>query len=291
MSTKAIHQIKVPVKNPKDPRGISFEKYPILHPHEILSYLWDEVGVRVPEAEVAEYWQHARAVQEPWAINSPGTDKHIPIGLHGDSAKLWTQVKFEKVTAICLNICHFRPRSVRHSRYLMFSCPTASLYKNRTLNTVWRRLCWSLEACFDGVHPVTGVGGKPLSAHDQARAGQPLTKSGAVFAVCELRGDWEYHRDTFRTTASWQGIQVCYRCPATSKLVNQEQGLLYFNHGQDSTWESQEFGLESFISRRLKDNNLCSLAAPFLCLDWMVVMFCKVHCMFFNGLRYKNNSI
>lgn len=209
----------------------------------------------MPESDVAEYWRHVWEVQEPWAMNCPATAKHIPIGLHGDAAKLWTQWKFEKVTAITLNVCHFRPRSIRCSRFLLFSCPHAKMVKNRTLNAVWKRLVWSLEACFDGVNPQTGFGGKPLTPHDQERAKHPLTRSGAKFAVCELRGDWEWHRGVWRTTASWQANDVCFRCPCVAK--GGIPGNLYFAHGEGCAW-SAEFNLQEFVSQRLRDNNLCS---------------------------------
>ena len=144
---EAIHEVRVPVKNEKAPHGMCFQKFPILHPHEILSYLWDEVGIVVPESEIAKYWHTAWQLGEPWATSSPASDKHIPVGLHGDSARLWSQNKFEKITAIHLNIVHFRPCSVRFSRWCLFSCPTHLLFKNRTLNVVWKRLTWSVRKC------------------------------------------------------------------------------------------------------------------------------------------------
>lgn len=131
------------VRNKKSPTGFSVETYPILHPHRIISFLMDHVQINVCKAEVAEYWQHARRMGEQWAVNHPSPGDHIPLGLHGDSARLWTQCTFEKYTAISFNILHFRPKSVRYSRFVVFSIPTAKLFKNRTLNSVWRRLAWS----------------------------------------------------------------------------------------------------------------------------------------------------
>ena len=256
---EAIHEVRVPVKNEKAPHGMCFQKFPILHPHEILSYLWDEVGIVVPESEVATYWHTAWQHGEQWATSSPASDKHIPVGLHGDSARLWSQNKFEKITAIHLNIVHFRPRSVRFSRWCLFSCPTHLLFKNRTLNVVWKRLTWSLESAFEGLHPMTGVGGKPLSPHEQRCAGQPLSRSGAKWALTELRGDWEFHVQTWRPKASWQANRVCFKCPALAKST--QPGYLYWNHhGEEGGWESEEYGLTGFIAHALKDKNLCTLA-------------------------------
>ena len=289
---EAIHEVRVPVKNEKAPHGMCFQKFPILHPHEILSYLWDEVGIVVPESEIAKYWHTAWQRGEPWATSSPASDKHIPVGLHGDSARLWSQNKFEKITAIHLNIVHFRPCSVRFSRWCLFSCPTHLLFKNRTLNVVWKRLTWSLESAFEGLHPMTGVGGKPLSQHEQSCAGQPLSRSGAKWALTELRGDWEFHVQTWRPRASWQANRVCFRCPALAK--SSQPSYLYWNHhGEECGWESEEYGLAGFMAQALKDTNLCTLAnyklSSFCCLvfamfqlgyPWglLVIMFLEGHC-------------
>ena len=244
------------MKNEKARNGISLAQFPIIHPHRILSYIWDEVGIEISPSEIESYWKHARGHKEPWAIHHPASSCHVPIGLHGDSARLWTQYQFEKVTGVFLNIVPFRPRSVRHSRFLVFSCPTAMLLKNRTLNSVWRRLAWSFEACYHGVNPEVGVGGVPLTGNDLSRAGSPLTRSGQAFALAELRGDWEWHRDTWRPTASWQSNVICFKCPAVARG---DTPYLYYNYGEQCRWLQEEFGLEQFIARRLKENNLCAL--------------------------------
>ncbi|CAL1139825.1 unnamed protein product, partial [Cladocopium goreaui] len=253
-----------------------FQKFPILHPHEILSYLWDEVGIVVPESEIAKYWHTAWQRGEPWATSSPASDKHIPVGLHGDSARLWSQNKFEKITAIHLNIVHFRPCSVRFSRWCLFSCPTHLLFKNRTLNVVWKRLTWSLESAFEGLHPMTGVGGKPLSQHEQSCAGQPLSRSGAKWALTELRGDWEFHVQTWRPRASWQANRVCFRCPALAKST--QPSYLYWNHhGEECGWESEEYGLAGFMAHALKDTNLCPLLTLSMFRHPSILRWCTMH--------------
>ena len=256
--SKETHDITVPIKNEKAPLGISFKKYPILDPHEILSYLWDEVGVEVSQSELSKYWSHAWEVGEEWACRCGASEQHVPIGLHGDAARLWSQNKFEKVVAISLNVCHFRPRCVRFSRWVVFSCNHHEVYKNRTFNAVWRRIIWSLEAAFDGLHPTRGFGGKALTRKQQARAGQPLSRRGTKWALCELRGDWEWHVQVWRPTASWQGINVCFKCPAVAK--GNDPRNLYWNHGEECAWHSEEFGLDQFVARRLKDRNLCGPA-------------------------------
>ena len=160
------------------------------------------------------------------------------------------------MVAVWLNVVLFRPRSVRHSRFLLFTCPDALMVKNRTLNRVWRRLAWSLNFAFDGINPTIGESGRPLTGDDLLRAGKPLTSSGRKFSLCELRGDWEWHRDIWRPTATWKSIKICFRCPALSKGPRQD---LYHNI-DDCRWKDETFNLEQFIARRLKDKQLCILS-------------------------------
>ena len=202
--------------------------YPIIHPHRILTYLFDHVGLQISSSDVRAFWEHSRSVGEPWSLQSPCTSSHIPLGIHGDAARLWTQYKHEKVVAVWMNIVHFRPLSSRHSRFLLFSVPNAVMVKNRTLNRVWRRLVWSFEAAFSGINPTLGEGGRPLHGADAARAGTPITSS----------------------------INTCFKCPAQ---IKGDPSLLYHTIGPDCGWIHQEFSLEEFISQRLKDRQLCSL--------------------------------
>ena len=260
-----IETIRLPVKDPKAQRGVAVESFPILHPHRVLTYLFDDVGITIPEEDVRRYWQHAKSVQEPFAINAPDTctDSHIPIGIHGDAARLWTQVTFEKLVGITMNLTLFRPKSVRHSRFMLFTIPVAKLYKNRTLNYVWERLCWSFDAAFAGYNPEKGPRGSRLVGRHLARAGQPLTKGFHKFCVTEYRGDWEWHRDVWRPYASWQATKVCFKCPA---VVSGDPGPSYLYHNTggpnegECQWVREEFSLQTFIARSLREKNLCHLA-------------------------------
>ncbi len=260
-----IETIRLPVKDPKAQRGVAVESFPILHPHRVLTYLFDDVGITIPEEDVRRYWQHAKSVQEPFAINAPDTctDSHIPIGIHGDAARLWTQVTFEKLVGITMNLTLFRPKSVRHSRFMLFTIPVAKLYKNRTLNYVWERLCWGFDAAFAGYNPEKGPRGSRLVGRHLARAGQPLTKGFHKFCVTEYRGDWEWRRDVWRPYASWQATKVCFKCPA---VVSGDPGPSYLYHNTggpnegECQWVREEFSLQTFIARSLREKNLCHLA-------------------------------
>ena len=246
----------------------AIEEFPILHPHRILTFLFDQVGLEIPIEQVQEYWRDAQACGRPWAEGE--TSCRIPVALYGDSAKTWVQYKFEKITGIFMSLPLWRPRSVRCSKFLLFSCPTEKLVSNRTYNTVFRRIVWSLNYAFDGINPTAAPRGKTLTPEEVQRAGTPVTRQGHKFVVTEVKGDWEYIRDTFRVSASWNGNTICYKCPAMAKGP---PGLVYFNFGSSPSsgcmWLKEEFSLQGFISLRLKSKNLCALANHYL----QLVMF------------------
>ncbi|CAK9036671.1 Uncharacterized protein SCF082_LOCUS21823 [Durusdinium trenchii] len=280
-----IEYIRVPVYDKKTARKSKVEVYPIIYPHRILAYLFDHVQVELSTHDITEYWDHSRQTGEAWACKSSASRTHIPLGLHGDGARLWTQYKVEKIVAIFLNMPLFRPKSARHSRFLLFTIGRHKLIKNRTINVVWRRLVWSLNACFTGLNPSQGPGGAPLTGVHLDIAGLPICQAQHRFALTELRGDWEWHRDTWRFTASWQSQEVCFRCPAVTRG---DESLVYYNNGPTSGWVNRDFTLDQFIARRLKENQLC----PLLRLegfDPSIIKFCSMHALNL-GLLFSCNA-
>ena len=263
--SQEIDTIRVPVPDEKTPRGVSIESYPIIYPHRVLSYLFDHVGIELDYTEIEKFWTHSRQMQEPWALESPCTSEHIPLGIHGDAAKLWTVYQVEKMVAIHFNILHFRPASIRYSRFLLFSIPRNKLLKNRTLNVVLKHLVWSFNWAYTGKHPESGPGNAPLFGNHRKLAGSPICRANRKFALVELRGDQEFHRDIWRFTSSWQSNVVCHRCPAVAKG---DPAYLYYNVGPTSRWLDEEFSLTQFVSRRLKESQL-SLSVDFM-IYWIL---------------------
>ena len=259
LRAQEIEEVRVPVFNPKLPGKVSVELYPMVYPHRILAYLFNEVELEMPSCDVQTFWNHSRTLGEPWACAHPAIEWHVPVGLHGDGAKLWTQYRVEKYVAVWLNLLNlplFRPRSIRHSRFLLFSMPKHKMVKNRSLNVFWRKVCWSLNAAFTGQNPSVGPGGLPLAGEHLERAGHPICKSERKFALTELRGDWEWHRDIWRFCASWQSQVICFRCPA---LTRGNWPYVYYNNSSTCRWDQEEFSLNQFVARRLTERQLCAL--------------------------------
>lgn len=225
---KELHTIAVPIWNQKT-RCVCMEYQPILYPHEVLAYLW-EIGMSIPKADLHKYWDHSRSVREGWALETAASRDHVPLALYGDSARLSTVQTQEKITGVFLSLPLFRPKTVRASRYLLWSCDTFKVYSNRTLNKVFRVICWSLNAAFLGQWPRQSVNGAILDG----KRGQ-LCADGTKFATTELRGDWEWHKVTFRfKECSWNAKNPCYRCACVAS--SQTNPKLQY-HVVDSTAE------------------------------------------------------
>ena len=226
----------------------------MLFPHEVLAYCFNEAGYTCSVEERRAYWESAKEAGELWAVSHTGSHTLHPVGLYGDSARLPTNYRQEKITGIFLNLVLFRPRSVRSSRFLLWCGDTKQIFRNRTLNQVFRYIVWSLQFAYIGIHPTHTMGGQPLQT---PLAGKPLTDGSDCFAVTENRGDWEWHKFTFRFNASWVSNDICFRCPATA---NGPVGMRYYTFDEQSCdWLRQEFCTAQFCARRLPDKNICDL--------------------------------
>lgn len=233
----------------KNPNGYCLQEQPILFPHRIIWYLIDHVGLRF-EPDILEAY---------WGPGSPARQK-VPLGLYGDGAQLITKIKKEKVFCLWLNIPVFRPKSVRYSRFLIWSCDGMVLLENKTVNQVLRWVVWSLNCLHTGINPDRRPGGRELSQAEKRRAGTPITTMQYTFQVGEIRGDWEFHKLLWKFKCSWNSTQICFLCDAVSKDLG-DPGMLYWNLDEDNSWKQTHFTTADFINKRLPSTNVCNSIA------------------------------
>ena len=81
---------------------------------------------------------------------------------------------------------------------------------------LYKRMVWSWNACFQGVHPSKDWDGNPLPTSLQALAGQPLVPSGHRIVIWSLLGDHEYMANVLRLP-HWAAHQWCWVCNAHSQ--------------------------------------------------------------------------
>ena len=274
-NAKEMISISVPVLDEKTPSGYRYEKQPRLLPHRIMAYIIDHVGLDISPAAVNKFWLDAHAGGEPIAADLEACQDRIPLGLYGDGAQLFTRYRREKLMCLWLNVPIWRPRSVRYSRFLLWSCDASLLLGNKTMNAVLRWITWSCNCLYAGTNPTRGLGGKPLPEKLKMLGGTPLTASNRTFQVVEIRGDWEFHKLLWNFRCSWKSTTICFKCTALSK--SNDTGLLYWNTKDDCTWTQQEFNTSQYISQRLPDRHICYLAILHISktLEYLVFFFCK----------------
>ena len=257
--------VRAPVKDDSKECGWSYKDLEVVPVHQIMAYLFDTVGLKIDMEDVREFWRFSREeVCEPWALYSPATERHIPLGLYGDSAKVETEFGSYKVLGVFANLPLFRPSRTRYSRWLLFSIREEEVLAPWTMNEIYRHIVWSCNILFHGLHPSRGIDGQALSGK---HVGKPICSGGQVFTVTELRGDWAYHKQTFRFKASWTGHDICFKCPARRAKALPED--LYQNVQADAKWLQEEFDTAGFLRERLPGDDPCCLADATCSAFWL----------------------
>ena len=194
-------------------------KLPYLPPHEVLAYIYEQAGAKTPREDIQFYWDWGKRFQCGWA--SKGDASVVPCGLYGDEAKYADGPPQEKVLGIYLNFVLFRPATVRHSRFMIFSLRSRFMLDTHTLYPLFWKLVESFHFAYLGKRP----------------DGSQLCSDGTRFLLTELRGDLAFHKMCWQfPQRGWQSLDVCFFCQARSKDAN-----LYSENGQSAPWKDTEF--------------------------------------------------
>lgn len=169
-----------------------------------------------------------------------------------------TNFQQESAIGIFLNVVLFKPRSIRASRFLLFSISEDDLWDHFTMDAVLRRITWSLNALYDGQHPSKDPWERELPERLKRLAGQSITHDRLRFVITEIRRDWSWHKKIWRFyRTSWNGIQMCHWCRA---LAAGDRGDLYWNFSDTSSWKNNIFSTDEFMEERIPPNGICFLA-------------------------------
>ena len=226
--------------------------WPIMDVHSILAWLWNDAGLEIPDDALENFWKTSRENRETWALLSDATSDFVPIGLYGDGATIQLQIGTASVIGIWLNLPLWRPKTIRFSRMLLCSVPESRLFKHYTLNSIYRRIVWSCNVAYVGVHPHTDQSGNQLPPHLAALSGQAICK--ARFTVTEIRGDWSWQLKVMRFDASWASTNCCWQCPATQTGPHTDR---YYNFYGDASWENKTFNFAEFMAVKMPEDGLC----------------------------------
>ncbi len=215
---------------------------PVILPDKLLTYLFNDLGLEIPQDAVEQYWKHAKDVNYPWSNASDGS--HIPCAIYGDSAKF--SLPGEKITCVFFSLPPWNPRSARLRIWLLFALETYRIQGGLTMNPLYRVIVESMTQLYhDGIQ----VGAKTLR-----------------FVITELKGDWEWHEFSLGLTRSWRSHKFCWRCEASK---NMEHGTSYLDFTDHPCWESTELSQVQFLARCFD----CSKPGGTCALDRLVLLF------------------
>ena len=259
-----IRTVRVPIKNAKLPNGHEFQDMQMLSIASLLRYLFDTVGLSICPTKVRAFWQHHADVGSPFMAEIGDMSYNtVPLGLFGDSARA-RQIAFcppEKVVGIFCNLPLWRPRSSRHSRFLLFAVEEDLCYGRRTLNAIYREIVSELNSL----------------RHGRTLGGEQATKRGLKFALAEHRGDWSYFRMLLGFRSSWTGgakVPVCFLCSAFGKGPPDQQ---YYHVGPDAYCWTTEWDRAGFLANQMPNSEICALACARVCNCVKHDVSAKVH--------------
>ena len=243
--------IELPIHDLEKKDTVTSKKFPYLQPHEVLAYM-HSIGARTPKNHIELYWDWGKRFGCGWArLGGPSV---VPVGIYGDEAKYNDGPPQEKILGIYLNFVLFRPASVRHSRFLIFSIRSCFNLGPPTLYPLMWKFVESMHFAYMGKLP----------------NGQPLCDDGSRFLVTELRGDLVWHKSCWQfDQRGWQSNDVCFFCDAQSKgAVNP-----YSDLGTQASWTNTEYKDTWHWAAHVLPDNLCSWAQQ---LQHFIILFSTV---------------
>ena len=152
------------------------------------------------------------------------------MAIYGDAC----QCKGTKLLGIFISFPLWRAASTRASRWLLCALEESRLWNTQTLNTIMKRITFSLNMLFDGWD---------LEKNKQIA-------DGRLFTLTELRGDWLWHKQLWNFTSSWKALtNICYRCDCKARSANPKE---LFWRIDDGEWH--EYTRLEFIMTQLHKN-------------------------------------
>lgn len=216
-------------------------KVPVLPPHRILAYLFDELGLEIPAGALEKYWCHVKQFC-PWAAKDELDGSHIPLTLYGDTARYGTGYDQSKVTGCFMSIVLWRPKSTRMSQWLLWNLESELSLGWKSHNPLYFAIVQSLNAAFDGLTP----------------EGNKLSKK---FAVTQFKGDWEYHYHTWRLNRWWKTRWVCWRCEAEN---HHQARHSIVDFSEAPSWAQTQHSHNHFVVHGMRENHVCAFASTYV---------------------------
>ena len=165
---------------------------PMFYPNEVLAYLFDDVGLKVPQEVLRNYWTKARNNGVPWAAGAEEPFR-LPIKLFADDAAVNDQG--DKVFAFVISCPLYRPKNSRTSKWPLALVDLRRSVGWHTIRPIISHIVASLNLAYDNA-----------------------TTRGFKFQVTEIGMDWKALRECFQMESHWNAKQLmCHMCRMNGK--------------------------------------------------------------------------
>ena len=221
-----IQWVEIPTKHGKA------TPHPVLFPHEFFRSYW--LGVRARWEQTIsggaraciEFWesmQHTDFLRFHPDLASDTWPTTVPLGLHGDGAAFSKQDNLYTFSWNSL----VGTGATAQKRFL-FTVVKKSDVVPGTLDAIFQVLSWSLNVLATGQTPSLDWRDRPMVAEQEPLAG------GWRGVLCQVRGDWAFHKEVFNFPAWNAAERMCWMCRASSR----NRRYAWNDFGPNAGWRS-----------------------------------------------------
>ena len=232
----ALHELSTPMKHPV--LGLFFKPTYMLLPHELFAAIftyfpemWTKSIYTVEKCR--SFWNSVRGgahfLSHPVRFREDHSTACVALKLHGDGTpavgigKSWG--KMVNIWSISSMLCS-GPTILRNFMlWAIHQCLMSVLAGHHTANAFWKRLEWSMLACWEGKWPTRDWNGKPMR---YSKAGTPLC-GGIFFCIWALIGDLDYLTKDLELPNSTSN-SPCALCPCNAT------DLAWWHFMADAAW-------------------------------------------------------
>ena len=221
----ALHELRTPMKHPV--LGLFFKPTYMMLPHELFAAIytsfpriWGDSIFNLQKCR--SFWNSVKGgahfLTHPVRSRSNFSTKCVPLRLHGDGTpavgigKSWGKmVNIWSMSSMLL----VGPTILRNFMlWAIHQCLQCTLAGHHTANAFWKRLEWSMQACWEGKWPEHDWNLKPIRS---SQAGKDLC-GGFYFCLWALVGDLDYLTKDLELPNSTSN-EPCGLCPCNSTDV------------------------------------------------------------------------
>ncbi|CAE7805970.1 unnamed protein product [Symbiodinium necroappetens] len=161
---------------------------------------------------------------------------HIPVTIYGDTARYGTGFDQSKVTGCFLSLVLWRPKSTRMSQFLLWNLNGERSLGWKSHNPLYLAVVNSMNKAFEGF----------------TWEGAQLNRK---FCVTQIKGDWEYHWQTWRLRRYYKTRFICWRCDAENHA---DAAHSMTDVSEHPTWQATELSHNQFVVEGMQDNHVCA---------------------------------